>query len=87
MEFELDQLLNSIAIAFRPLPDLIFCVPSRITTHFFAFWVPMLAYESLLCGLALFRGFQAFQSSTSPFRSGKYLVSILIRDSVLYFLV
>lgn len=46
-----------------------------------------MVYESLLCGLALFRGFQTFQSSASPFRSGKYLVSILIRDSILYFLI
>jgi len=75
------------ASAFRPLPDMIFCVPAGVSKHFFAFWVPMLAYESLLCGLALLRGFQAFQSLASPFRSGKYLVGILIRDSVLYFLV
>lgn len=75
------------AIAAHPIPGLVSCVPAGVPKHFFAFWIPILVYESLLCGLALFRGFQTFQSSASPFRSGKYLVSILIRDSILYFLI
>jgi hypothetical protein len=75
------------AIAFRPLPWMVFCAPISVSSHFFAFWIPMLAFESLLCGLALFKGFKTFRSSASAFHSGRHLVSILIRDSVLYFLV
>jgi hypothetical protein len=69
------------------MPGFAFCVARNTPDYFYAFWIPILAYESLLCGLALFRGFQTFQHSASPFRSGRYLVRILIRDSVLYFLV
>jgi len=66
---------------------LVFCVPHNISEYFWMFWVPMLMNESLLCGLALFRGFQAFTSSSPPFRSGRHLVEILIRDSVFYFVI
>ncbi|KAF5383063.1 hypothetical protein D9615_004822 [Tricholomella constricta] len=75
------------ADAIRLTPNLIFCVPFNVSNHFFAFWIPMLAFESLLCGLALYKGYETFRSSSSPFRSGKHLVGILIRDSIFYFLV
>ncbi|TFK33408.1 hypothetical protein BDQ12DRAFT_691220 [Crucibulum laeve] len=64
-----------------------FCVPSGVSDKFYTFWIPMLAFETLLCALALVRGFQSFTSDGPLFRSGRHLVSILIRDSVLYFLV
>jgi hypothetical protein len=86
-QFRSDWCLHGVAFSFRPIPGLAVCVANNIPDYFYAFWIPILAYESLLCGLALFRGFQTFRSSASPFRSGKYLVRILIRDSVLYFLV
>jgi hypothetical protein len=53
----------------------------------YRYWIPMLSYESLLCVLVLLQGFQRFRSDRSIFRSGKRLVSNLIRDSVIYFLV
>jgi len=64
-----------------------FCLPSHIPRRFFRFWIPMLSFESLLCALALFQGFRTFRSDGSVFSSGRRLVSILIRDSILYFLV
>ncbi|KAJ7596503.1 hypothetical protein C8J56DRAFT_917551, partial [Mycena floridula] len=64
-----------------------FCVPLGVPSYFFAFWIPILVFETLLCVLALARGFQTFRSHGGLFVSGRYLVSILIRDSVLYFLV
>jgi len=80
-------LSNLTATAVPLTPNLIFCVPFNISHHFFAFWIPMLAFETLLCGLALYKGYETFRSSTSPYRSGQRLVNILIRDSVLYFLI
>ena len=47
----------------------------------------MLSYECLLCVLVLIQGFRRFKSDSSIFRSGKRLVNILIRDSIIYFLV
>lgn len=76
----------SAAFALQPLPGMLFCVPFGVSKHFFAFWIPMLFFESLLCGLALIKGFKTFRSSSSAFRSGRHLVDILVRDSVLYFL-
>ncbi|KAG6906469.1 hypothetical protein DXG01_013796 [Tephrocybe rancida] len=82
------SVLSKITAGAVPLtPDLIFCVPQHVSKHFFAFWIPMLAFESLLCFLALYKGYETFKTSSSAFRSGRHLVSILIRDSVLYFLV
>ncbi|KAG5652404.1 hypothetical protein H0H81_005098 [Sphagnurus paluster] len=47
----------------------------------------MLAFETILCILALFKGYETFRSSSSPFHSGRHLVSILLRDSLLYYFV
>jgi hypothetical protein len=69
------------------IPGGLFCVPSGVSTHFYTFWIPMLTFESLLCTLALIRGFQTYRAKGSLFHSSRQLVGILIRDSVLYFLV
>ncbi|TEB31061.1 hypothetical protein FA13DRAFT_478427 [Coprinellus micaceus] len=69
------------------IPNGKFCMPHGVSDKFYIFWVPMLAFECLLCTLALIRGFQAFVSDGSLFRRGRELVQILLRDSVLYFLV
>ncbi|KAF8198515.1 hypothetical protein BJ912DRAFT_1020456 [Pholiota molesta] len=75
-----------IAVAIL-IPDGLFCVPNNVTSHFYAFWIPMLAFEFLLCLLALIRGFQTYRSNGSLFRSGRRLVGILVRDSLMYFVV
>ncbi|KAJ7624812.1 hypothetical protein FB45DRAFT_924267 [Roridomyces roridus] len=80
--------LSRISAVSSPLPGIItFCAPSGIPPWFYAFWIPILAFESLMCALALYRGFQTFRASEPAFQSGRHLVAILIRDSVLYFLV
>ena len=63
------------------------CLPQFLPRAIYRFWIPMLSYESLLCVLVLIQGFRRFKSDSSIFRSGKRLVSILIRDSIIYFLV
>jgi hypothetical protein len=78
---------NSTTAVSHPIPGTTFCVPFDVPDYFFAFWLPIIGFESLLCGLALFRGFQTFKASGSVFQSGRHLVAMLIRDSVLYFLV
>ncbi|KAF7300476.1 hypothetical protein HMN09_00931800 [Mycena chlorophos] len=84
--------LSWIVATSHPIPipalDVNFCVPvSGIPRWFFVYWVPMLSFEALLCVLALYRGFQTFRASGTLYQSGRHLVGILIRDSVLYFLV
>ncbi|KAJ7431246.1 hypothetical protein B0H11DRAFT_2131577 [Mycena galericulata] len=84
------KVLSGLAARSHPIPSMpTFCYPvaTSVPSYFFAFWIPIIAFESLLCGLALYRGFQTFRASGTLFQSGRHLVSILIRDSVLYFLV
>lgn len=69
------------------IPGLPFCIPMATPDYMYAFWVPILAFESLLCGMALFRGFQAFRYRHSVFESGRHLVTILLRDSIIYYLM
>lgn len=84
----LDILTNTrITATAHPFPSATVCYASGIHPSFYAFWIPMLAFETLLCLLALIRGFQTFHKEGSLFQSGRHLVHILIRDSVLYFLV
>lgn len=64
-----------------------FCSSLRLPRGIFRYWIPMLSFECLLCVLVLIQGFWRFRSDNSIFRSGKRLVSNLIRDSVFYFLV
>ncbi|KAJ7917200.1 hypothetical protein B0H13DRAFT_1995645 [Mycena leptocephala] len=81
------KVLQGITARAHALPGTTFCVPFGVPDYFFAFWIPIIGFESLLCGLALYRGFQTFRAAGSPFQSGRHLVAILIRDSILYFLV
>lgn len=46
-----------------------------------------MAFETLLCGLAVFRGFQNVRLRPSLYYSGKEIFDVLLRDSVLYFIV
>ena len=55
------------------IPGLPFCIPIKIPSYLYAFWIPILAFESLLCGMALFRGFQAFRYRRSVFQAGRHL--------------
>ena len=77
-----------------------FCVPDGVATLFYSFWIPILFSEALLFGLVLFKGLQTLNSETcilqgkpprcwrwsSSFRTGRALVRMMVRDSVLYFL-
>ncbi|TRM63111.1 hypothetical protein BD626DRAFT_402746 [Schizophyllum amplum] len=62
------------------------CVPHNISSRFYTFWIPFLGFESLLCALALYRGFQTFRMDKSVYTSSRLLIRVLIRDSVLYYL-
>jgi len=79
--------LSSITATAFTIPGGKFCVPSNVPPHFYTFWIPMLGFETLLCALALVRGFQTFRSNGSLFHSGRQLVGILVRDSLMYFMV
>lgn len=82
----LDLISRFVASAF-PVPGGKFCVPQGVSTHFYAFWIPMLSFETLLCTLAVVRATQMYQPRCSLFHSGRQLAAVLVRDSLMYFLV
>ncbi|KAL1741999.1 hypothetical protein HDZ31DRAFT_44223 [Schizophyllum fasciatum] len=62
------------------------CVPSNVSSRFYTYWIPFLGFESLLCALALYRGFQTYRMDSSTYTYSRLLIRILIRDSVMYYL-
>ncbi|KZT02828.1 uncharacterized protein LAESUDRAFT_729797, partial [Laetiporus sulphureus 93-53] len=81
------SVLSKIKATAHMFPDHPFCVATGISNHFYAFWIPMLVSESVLCGLALARFAQTHRRGSTLFQTGKRLVESLIRDSVFYFVV
>ncbi|KAL1708920.1 hypothetical protein EV121DRAFT_267639 [Schizophyllum commune] len=62
------------------------CVPGNVSAKFYTYWIPFLGFESLLCALALYRGFQTYRMDNASYTSSRLLIRILIRDSVMYYL-
>jgi len=79
--------LTDLRVRTEIVPGVPFCVPVNVPHRLFAFWIPIIAFESLLCAMALYRGLQGISGSGSIFRSGRRLVAILVRDSILFFFV
>ncbi|KAI1798266.1 hypothetical protein LXA43DRAFT_1107223 [Ganoderma leucocontextum] len=70
-----------------PLSNTTVCVPFGLPGDFYAFWVPMLVSESVLCGLAIYRGSYSYRPGANVMQSGKRIIEILVLDSVFYFVI
>jgi len=79
--------LSSISTKAENIAGLNFCMPFDVPRYLYAYWIPIITFESLLCGMAILRGVKAFRQHQSSFASGKQLITILLRDSVIYFLI
>ncbi|KDR74069.1 hypothetical protein GALMADRAFT_250803 [Galerina marginata CBS 339.88] len=79
--------LSSFTAYAYPLPGGSICDPIGLGPYLNMFWVPMLLFESLLCGLALYQGFRSHRLDGSFFERGRQLIGVLVRDSLIYFLV
>ncbi|KAJ3537703.1 hypothetical protein NMY22_g5483 [Coprinellus aureogranulatus] len=71
------------------LPDgTTFCNPIGISGNFYTYWIPMLLFECLLCGLAIGRAVATFRvGRKSNWGAARRLIIVLFRDSVAYFLI
>ncbi|PPQ93880.1 hypothetical protein CVT25_013363 [Psilocybe cyanescens] len=70
------------------LPRSTFCrITPKDTPTLFAFWIPVIGFESLLCLLALLAGLHTFMKDDFYFRHSGKLIKILLRDSIAYFIV
>jgi len=79
--------LSRSQVSSTMIPGLPFCVPTQTPSIFYAFWIPILISETVLCALALWRGLQSYSQHGTLFQSSKKLIEVLIRDSFLYFLI
>ena len=66
-----------------------FCAPLNLQDikYFYTFWIPMLVSESVLCALAILRAVHSYRKRTTIAASGRALMAVLIRDSILYFVM
>ncbi|OBZ78322.1 hypothetical protein A0H81_02260 [Grifola frondosa] len=85
--FVVGLFLSQVTTASHIIPGKPFCVLTGAPDFFYAYWIPMLASESVLCAFAIFRGFQTFRPGTTVFQSGRRIGEVLIRDAVFYFIV
>jgi len=78
---------NNIVTA-HPAPGLVVCASLSPPNHIWAFWIPILAFEGSLFGLAIRKAFLHLYKN--PFKgrtSTMQVLEIMIRDSVIYFLL
>jgi len=78
--------LSTIAAFPLVIPGGEFCYTPTVPPHLYAFWIPMLSFETLLCCLAVIRGVQAYKAHGLLFTPFQRLHHVLIRDSLIYFL-
>jgi len=63
------------------------CQFTHLLANTYAIWIPELGFETILCGLVLFRGYETYKAEILFRDRGRLLLEIIIRDSVLYFLL
>ncbi|PPQ93565.1 hypothetical protein CVT25_005557 [Psilocybe cyanescens] len=71
-----------------PVPGYIFCyrTPDENST-LYVFWIPIIAFEGVLCSLALLPGIHTLLQDQYYFQHSGNLLKIILRDSAVYFLV
>lgn len=88
--FNSGLILPFLTVVTIPLLNGRMCFAGQTDVRFFrAFWVLVVSFETFLCVLAVLRGMQMRRSSgiSSFHQSSQRLVSVLFRDSVVYFVV
>jgi hypothetical protein len=65
------------------------CTPSNIPRYLAALWVPVMAFEAVLVALATYKGFShiVLFAKYGNWWCPKMLTGVLVRDSVLYFVM
>jgi hypothetical protein len=71
----------------KPVPQIHICTPTNVPSYFYAFWLPIIAFECILLLLALWIGGKhIFELWTIRQWNSEKVISILLRDSIFYFL-
>ena len=66
--------------------DTFFCAGTQKWNPRFGFWIPALCYETLLCVLVLYKGYETYLSEMPLGWSGSRAIKVLVRDSAFYFI-
>jgi len=81
--------LSHALVSSQPAPGFIVC-STVMPSYFAAYWIPILAFETTLFILTLLKGWQNFRKeriSTRSGMSGRSLINLLVRDSIIYFFI
>ncbi|PPQ92446.1 hypothetical protein CVT25_009692 [Psilocybe cyanescens] len=64
-----------------PVPGGSFCSSSQVPSYLYSVWIPILIFESVLCAMAVMRGFQN-RAATRYYYGQSRLLDILVLDSI-----
>ncbi|KAH7903784.1 hypothetical protein BJ138DRAFT_1131240 [Hygrophoropsis aurantiaca] len=81
--------INYASATAHPVPGFVVCA-TALPPYFAACWIPILAFEITLLALMLVKGWQNFRRQNVTAVSGmtgKSLANLLVRDSIIYFVV
>lgn len=64
------------------------CEVTHVPRHIYVYWIPVLVFELVLFGLAFAKGYShAFKFTGGNWWCPRLLMGILMRDTVVHFLV
>jgi len=66
--------------------NLLVCHATQPARHLWMFWISPLSYDTVICSLAVYRGITMYRDDLTVTR-GKKLITVIIRDSILYYVV
>ncbi|KAG9081335.1 hypothetical protein FRC07_014548, partial [Ceratobasidium sp. 392] len=80
---------DSMKAVNEPVPGFHACALIGVPSRMYIYWATNLSFEAILFSLAVFKAWQNFtgRKGTRPTWSGPRILNILVRDSILYFLV
>ncbi|KAH8117795.1 hypothetical protein DFH11DRAFT_1570744 [Phellopilus nigrolimitatus] len=68
--------LSGVEARANLIPTTKFCIPVSPLPHFYAFWVPILCFETLLCILACARGYKSYRDHEISLRRRRPKASV-----------
>jgi len=64
--------------------DFLVCHATQSARYLWMIWISPLAYDTIICSLAIYRGITMYREDLNR---GKKLITVIIRDSILYYVV
>lgn len=68
----------------EPLPGVAACIPLKIQSYFFTFWIPILVHDIILLSLVLYLAVNSVRR-TKDWDTSR-LFRTIVRDNIMYFI-